>query len=146
MSVTEKIAFLKGLIEGTDLDLEPKKQKILDAIIDVLSEMANSVGEIDEDMTTLCDEVEDIYGELDSIEDDIDELFGEEDDDEQFMYDVTCANCGETVCVDEDTVLDGEMVCPNCGETIEFDLQCDCADCAGEDDKKECQENKEKKD
>ena len=128
MTLAEKVAFLKGLIEGSELDLNDKQKKVLDAIVEVLAETASSIGEIDEDISTLCDEVEGIYGELDNIEDDLDELYGECDDDEEFMYDVTCANCGETVCVDEDTLTEGEMVCPNCGETIEFDLESELDD------------------
>ncbi len=132
MTISEKVAFLKGLIEGSDIDFDPKRKKILDAIVEVLDDAATSINEIDEDLTSLYDEVEEIYDELDGIEDDLDELFGEEDD-ENFMYDVTCANCGETFSVDEDTVLEGEMLCPKCGETIEFDLQCDGeCDCGDE--------------
>lgn len=123
MTLAEKVAFLKGLIEGSELGLDEKQKKVLDAIVEALAETAESIGEIDEDISTLCDEVEGIYGELDNIEDDLDELYGESGDDEQFMYDVTCASCGETVCVDEDILTEGEMVCPSCGETIEFDIE-----------------------
>ncbi|MDO4565849.1 MAG: hypothetical protein Q4B42_00810, partial [Oscillospiraceae bacterium] len=133
MTLAEKVAFLKGLIEGSELNLEEKQQKVLDAVVEVLSEAAQSISEIDEDISTICDEIEGIYGELDDIEEDLDELYDVDMDGDEFMYDVTCANCGETVCVGEDTLTDGEMVCPNCGETIEFELEEDFGDSDGEE-------------
>ncbi len=52
------------------------------------------------------------------------------------MYDVKCPKCGNTVCIDEDTLLQGDIDCPNCGEKLEFDFDCDCEDgcCCGDDE------------
>ena len=36
MSMTEKVAYLRGLLEGMDLDKDKKEVKIIEAVIDVL--------------------------------------------------------------------------------------------------------------
>lgn len=40
MEITEKVAYLKGLAEGMELDTEKKEGKLLAAIIDVLDDIA----------------------------------------------------------------------------------------------------------
>ena len=40
MEITEKVAYLKGLAEGMELDTEKKVGKLLSAIIDVLDDIA----------------------------------------------------------------------------------------------------------
>ena len=58
-------------------------------------------------------------------------------DDECEEYEVECPNCGETITVDEDTVMQGKFECPNCGEVLEFEVEydddCDCDDCDCDD-------------
>ena len=53
------------------------------------------------------------------------------DFDDEVFYEVTCGKCGETICIDEDTLLEGEIICPVCSEVLEFDfsdLDCCCGD------------------
>lgn len=45
------------------------------------------------------------------------------DDEDDPMYEVTCPSCGETVCMDEDTLLSGDAVCPNCGTPFEVEFE-----------------------
>ncbi|NLC78703.1 MAG: hypothetical protein GX683_03130 [Ruminococcaceae bacterium] len=135
MGLTEKVAFLKGLIEGSDLQLDEKNKKILDAMVEILDDLAGTVSDMDDDLSSLYEDVDNICDELDDIEEDLDTLFDEDEDeecdcDDEFMYDVTCEGCGETICVDEDTILGGEVICPSCGEKIEIDVDCECEDCA----------------
>ena len=40
MEITEKVAYLKGLAEGMELDTGKKEGKLLSAIIDVLEDIA----------------------------------------------------------------------------------------------------------
>ena len=54
----------------------------------------------------------------------------EEDEDDDTYYEVTCPSCNETICLDEETLLDGGIACPNCGEELEFDFDCD-GECDG---------------
>ena len=67
MTLTEKVAYLKGLAEGLNLDENAKETKLFNAMFEILEEMALTVNEIDEDLA----DVEDILFE-DDDEDDYD--------------------------------------------------------------------------
>ena len=60
-------------------------------------------------------------------------------DEENPLYEITCPKCGEIVCMDEDLLFSPDCACPNCGTTfeIEFDEECDCEECAEEDEEDE---------
>ena len=134
MTATEKVAYLKGLIEGMEIDGGSKEGKLLKAVTDVLAELAVSVEELEEQVDELTDQVDAIDEDLDDLETDFyeDEDDDEEDGEDEF-YDITCPGCGEEFCVDEDTLLEGGIECPNCGEHMEFDVECDencdCEEC-----------------
>ncbi|MBQ3008063.1 MAG: hypothetical protein IJD80_00615, partial [Oscillospiraceae bacterium] len=57
-------------------------------------------------------------------------------DEENPLYEITCPNCNEVVCMDEDMLFSPDCACPNCGTSfeIEFDEECDCEECAEEDE------------
>lgn len=130
MEITEKVAYLKGLAEGLNLDTEEKEGKLFAAIIDILDDMALEIEDIKDDQMELGDgldavsddleDVEDlVYGEQDDLYDaDDEELFAEDED----CYGTTCPNCGEDIFFDESILGDGQVACPNCGETLEFDF------------------------
>nr|WP_326185350.1 CD1247 N-terminal domain-containing protein [uncultured Oscillibacter sp.] len=128
MEITEKVAYLKGLAEGMELDTEKKEGKLLSAIIDVLEDIALELEDIQDEQAELADgldavsddleDVEDVvFGDYDEDEDDEDELGDDED-----CYATTCPTCEETIYFDESILADGEVICPNCGEKLEFDL------------------------
>ncbi len=136
MTVTEKVAYLKGLVEGMDFDKDDKETKVLNAVLDVLEDLALTVSDLDDEMELVTEQLDAVDEDLADLE----EVFYDEaedcccDDDD--MYEVVCPNCGETVYFDEEIILDGEAECPSCGELLEFD--CDCEDCDGE-----CEDEKE---
>ena len=127
MEITEKVAYLKGLLEGMELDTEKKEGKLIAAIIDVLDDIALEL----EDMKDYADELGD---GLDAVSDDLEDVedvvFGEDEDDDfeddfeddEDCYATTCPTCEETIYFDESILEDGEVICPNCGEKLEFDL------------------------
>ena len=125
MEITEKVAYLKGLLEGMELDTEKKEGKLIAAIIDVLDDIALEL----EDMKDYADELGD---GLDAVSDDLEDVedivFGEDDEDDfeaeddEDCYATTCPTCEETIYFDESILEDGEVICPNCGEKLEFDL------------------------
>ena len=145
MTLTEKVAYLKGLAEGLNLDKDAKETKLFEAMFDILEEMALTVNEIDEDLATVEEYVDCIDEDLDELEEFIyeDDDFCdcgcdcddddcdcddcgcgcEYDDDEEDVefYEVECPHCSEKVYFDED-MLDDELVCPNCNETIELEF------------------------
>ena len=109
MEISEKVAYLKGLAEGLNLDTESKEGKLIAAIIDVLDDMAEKFAEIDDE---LCDVEETLYFALDD----------DEDDEEEECFMTNCPECEEEVDFDESVLEDGEVICPNCGAKLEFDL------------------------
>ena len=133
MTISEKAAFFKGLVEGSELHFGEKEQKVVDALIDLVCDMAQTITKTTEDVDDLYDSVEEFYEELNDIEDDLDELFDDEDyDDDEQLYDVECQNCHEIICVDGETLIKGGLECPNCGEKLEFDFDDFCSgDCGG---------------
>ena len=134
MEITEKVAYLKGLAEGMELDTEKKEGKLLAAIIDVLDDIALEIADMKADQEELYDgldavsddleDVEDaVFGEEDEDEDDEDSEYYEDDlDEDEDCYATTCPTCEETIYFDESVLEDGEVICPNCGEKLEFDL------------------------
>ena len=83
---------------------------------------------IDDDLQ----DVEDALYDEDDEDDDEDYFddYDEFDDEAEPLYEVQCPTCGDTICVDESMLCEGEIDCPNCGEKLEFDL--DDLDCEGD--------------
>ena len=52
MELKEKVAYIKGMMEGMEFDTATKEGKLLAAVVDVLEEMAKEVTNIDEDGDT----------------------------------------------------------------------------------------------
>ena len=123
MEITEKVAYIKGLVDGLGIDDSTKEGKVLLAVVNVLDDIAMSVSDLE-------DSVDLLGGQLDHLDEDVEEiyedLYGDDEDDEDDydgeLYEVTCPTCGDIICVDEDMLDDGEIECPNCEESLEFDL------------------------
>ena len=113
MTLSEKAAYIQGLAEGLSLDETTKEGKLLAALIDLVGEMADAIGEIDEDLDTLNDYIEEIDEDLGDVE----EYLYEDDDD--FECDGDCDCCDEDCDVDDEDFF--EVECPACGEVICFD-------------------------
>ena len=147
MTISEKSAYLKGLMDGLKLTTETDEGKMIAAIVDLLGDMAKKVTDIEETTIAISDELDEIEEDLDAIEDfimaeDEDEDWDLEDEDEEWdedeeyeegfdfgdeestIYEVTCA-CGEVINFDEEVLEAGSMTCPNCGETLEFSFDDD---------------------
>ena len=135
MSLTEKVAYLKGLAAGLDLDKDTKEAKIFEAMFDILEDMALTVTDIDEDLSAVEDLVDAIDEDLDELEEYIFEDDFDDDcdccccDDDDELYEVECPLCGEEILLD-DEMLDEEVIeCPGCGEKLELDIDFDDCDC-----------------
>ena len=50
MKLTEKAAYLKGLMEGLGIDESTKEGKVLKAMSELLAEMADAIQELDQDV------------------------------------------------------------------------------------------------
>ena len=145
MEITEKVAYLKGLAEGMELNTDKKEGKLLSAIIDVLEDIALELSDIEDAQEELGEGLDAVSDDLEDVEDLLYGEDGEDDDDDdayelddlgedEDCYATTCPTCEETIYFDESVLSDGEVVCPNCGEKLEFDLESLDEDEEGEDE------------
>ncbi|MBQ7124845.1 MAG: hypothetical protein IJO00_00645 [Clostridia bacterium] len=111
MKITEKTAYLKGLLEGLSIDETKPEAKLLKAVIETLDEMAGEVAELTAETEHLEDYLDEIDYDLGELEADYYEAWDDEDDfdldDEDYCY---CDECD--------------------------DEECDCCDCEAEDEEK----------
>ena len=144
MTLTEKVAYLKGLAEGLDLDKDSKEGKLFDAMFDILEDMALTISDIDEDLSACEDLVDAIDEDLEELEEYVFEDYDDCDcdccdcDDE--LYEVECPICGEEVLLDEEMLEEEIIECPGCGNELELaigfdDCECnrDCGCCEDEE-------------
>jgi len=147
MTISEKAAYLKGLMDGLNLDTEKAEGKMISAIVELLGDVTKKLTDIEDTTIAISDELDEIEEDLDAIEDyildeeddeedydlDDDDDYGFDDDedyeDEGFdfgdedsiIYEVKCA-CGNIINFDEETLEAGSIVCDECGELLEFSL------------------------
>ena len=138
MTLSEKSADLKGLMDGLKLDTEKSEGKMIAAIVDLLQDMAENVADLEDVVDCVSDELDSIEEELDNIDDyllDEDDYDDEDEDDDDYddedeydfgddetLYEVKCPTCGELITLDEEMLDEGATTCPNCGEELEFDM------------------------
>ena len=94
MTLSEKSAYLKGLMEGMKLDTETNEGKLISEIISMLQDVAENVSDLEEVV-----------------------------DGTETLYEVKCPTCGEVITIDEEMLDEGATTCPNCGEELEFDME-----------------------
>ena len=58
MEITERVAYLKGLAEGMELNTDKREGKLLAAIIDVLEDIALELEDIQDEQAELADGLE----------------------------------------------------------------------------------------
>ncbi len=133
--IEKKVAYLKGLAEGLALDESKPETKIINAMLDVLDELAMSVTDLEDAMDIFSEQLDAVDEDLDELEnfvyEELDDCCCDDcdcEDDEEEYYDVECPSCGEVICVDRDILEEGSINCPQCNELLEFEVECDC-DC-----------------
>ncbi len=156
MTVSEKVAYLKGLADGLGVKDSTNEGKLMLAVIDVLEAMAYDIEAVDAHAKDLSDSISDINEDMEYLEDlcigdmddDDEELDDDSDDDvsctgccgscggDEQEYEVTCPKCGETITVFEEDLDFGSIRCPKCDAELEFDLS--------SDDGKDSKEKKDK--
>ena len=150
MTLAEKAAYLKGLMDGIKLDTEKDENRLLKAVVDLLQDMAGSIDDLEDNAIAVSDELDEIEENLDAIDEflmdededdddyddfdydeDMDYDLGEDDDfdfDEDPVYEVTCPKCGEVHQFSEKELLEGSEPCSKCGELLEFEFDEDDED------------------
>ena len=147
MTINEKAAYLKGLMEGLQLDTEKAEGKMIAAIVELLGDVTKRLSDVEETTIAISDELDEIEEDLDAIEDfildeeddyddddyeddDFDDYDDEDFDEEGFdfgdedttIYEVKCI-CGNVIAFDEETLEEGSIICDECGETLEFSFE-----------------------
>ncbi|MDE7390562.1 MAG: hypothetical protein K2M82_06455 [Lachnospiraceae bacterium] len=134
MEMNEKVAYIRGLMDGLKLNENDDTIKVIKSIVDLLEDITDQVDDLGELYDELSAQVDEIDQDLSIVEDDLydededeDRDFDDFDEDEEY-YEVVCPTCGDEICVSEDILLEGSIDCPNCGEVLEFDFSELCAD------------------
>ena len=135
MTISEKVAYLKGLAEGLGLDPESSKEsKTHFRYENILEDIGLSISELDEEITELGEEIDVLSDDLSDVE----EVVFEEDEDEEDFFEIKCPNCKEIIALDSEALDNGEIVCPNCKETLSLQFEdCCCAECSEDEDEDE---------
>lgn len=152
MTLSEKSAYLKGMMAGMELKTDSDEGKMIAAIVELLGDVTKTLTDVQETTIAISDELDEIEDDLDAIEDfimddeDDDDEYDEDDDDDfeydddedleegfdfgdedTTIYEVRCS-CGNVITFDEETLEAGSIVCPECGEVLEFSLEEDDED------------------
>ena len=133
MTISEKVAYLKGLAEGLNIDTDKSKEgKLITVMIDILDEIAMSIEDLEENSLALGEEIDVLSDDLADVEDIVfDDEDEDEDDEEEFdddWFEVECPSCDEVLVVDEDALEEGYIKCPSCGTEYSLDLTDDVVD------------------
>ena len=131
MTISEKVAYLKGLAEGLNIDTDKSKEgKLINVMIGILEEIGLAIEDLEENSLALGEEIDVLSDDLADVEavvfDDEDE--DDEDEDEEFdddWFEVECPNCDEVLVVEEDALEEGYIKCPNCDTEYSLDLSDD---------------------
>lgn len=128
MDIYGKMAYLKGMLDGMDLE-DGKEKKLFATMIDVLDELVEAVDDLYEEQEELQEYVESIDSDLEDAEELLDamdedlekveEILGIEDDEFEFECDGECDECEDPCDYDYDDELI-EVECPECGEIVCF--------------------------
>ena len=108
MTISEKVAYLKGLAEGLDLDTEKSKEgKLISVMIGILEEIALDLEDLQEVTDELGEEVDAISDDLSDVEEVVFDEYDEDEDDD--FFEVECPSCGAEIDNDEDVLAAGDV-------------------------------------
>ena len=128
MTISEKVAYLKGLAEGLNIDTDKSKEgKLITVMIDILDEIALSIEDLEENSLALGEEIDVLSDDLADVESIVYDEDEDEDEDEDF-FEVECPNCEEPLVIDDEALEEGVVVCPNCETKFALDLTDDDAE------------------
>lgn len=150
MTLSEKVSYIKGMMEGMSFEATSAEAKLLCKIVDLLEDMALSIEDLEDETAA----IEEFTKEMDEDLSDVEEIvFDEEDDDDwddddfddddedwddddedDDIIEAECPVCGETIYFD-DTVDPDDVICPNCHKhfTCVCDGDCECCETPCED-------------
>ena len=81
MTIAEKVAYLKGLAEGLNIDTEKSKEgKLIHVMIGILEEIGLSIEDLEENSLALGEEIDVLSDDLADVED---VVFGDDEDEDE---------------------------------------------------------------
>lgn len=135
MTLNERASYIKGYCDGLEIEESSKEGKVIAALVELVSEMALAIEDLEDEIDELRDYIEEIDEDLGTVEEvlcDEEDFECDEDcdcccdedcdcdcccDDEDY-FEVDCPACGETICFDG-SIDPEELACPACGEKFE---------------------------
>lgn len=112
MEVKERIAYVRGLLEGADFyGRDERGRAIWENLLGICSQLADAVEMLEEEQDELEAYIAAVDADLSDLE--------EESEVSEYVV-VECPRCGEEVCFEEDLLFDDEtqVSCPECGEEL----------------------------
>ena len=124
MTISEKVAYLKGLAEGLNLDTEKSKEgKLISVMIGILEEVGLSIEDLEENALALGEEIDVLSDDLADVESVVfDEDENDEEDYDDDWFEVECPTCEEPLIIDDEALAEGFIQCPNCQSKFSLDL------------------------
>ena len=118
--LSERVNYVKGLMEGMKFDTDTDEGKLFKALIDIVEDLAISAEDLEDtqdQILDVIDEYEERIGDLES------EVFDEEYYDEDIDEPLTCPECGAELDFDELDIDESvkSFKCPECGTKIDIE-------------------------
>ena len=140
MTISERVAYLRGLMEGLNFGNDTPEQKVLNEIVDILGDMADEIDLVEENVDMINDYCEELDEDLGAVE----EFFIDDEDDEDYddecdgdcscceedcefagddgdFFEAECPACGDTIYIDESLMEKGEVICPSCNKKLSIE-------------------------
>jgi len=128
-NLSDRVSYLKGLAEGLKLDTEKSEGKLIEKILEVLTDITAEIDSIREDHDDLSSyveaidndlsDLEDVVLEDDDFEDDDEDDEDDEDEEDDSIVEYTCPHCGEEMTFEVDSFdFDEDYLCPNCHQPL----------------------------
>ncbi len=132
MSMKENSAYIKGLMDGVELNKATPEGKVIAALCETIDKMSAVIDELTEKLETANAYIEEIDEDLGAVEDLIYSVCDDDDcdccnDDDE----CDCCDCDdECDCCDDDDDDDGFrcVLCPHCGDTSYIEESVDPSD------------------
>ncbi|MBO7408137.1 MAG: hypothetical protein J6V14_10970 [Clostridia bacterium] len=118
--LSERVNYVKGLMEGMKFDTNTDEGKLFKALIDIVEDLAISAEDLEDTQDQILDVIDEYEERIDDLEA---EVFDEEYYDEDIDEPLTCPECGAELDFDELDIDESvrSFKCPECGTKIDIE-------------------------
>jgi hypothetical protein len=99
MNISEKAAYIKGLMEGMKFNTETDEGKLIKNIVELLEDIALSVQDIEDETASMTDYIDELDHDLADLEE---EVYSYSDEYDCDCDDDCCDECGDYDCCCEE--------------------------------------------